>query len=149
MWVFWIHAGNAARVEQGYQQIAAVAEIPGRDDPKTNILQLVYRWLCDESHGRWLMVLDNADNDQIFFRRDDADGRAPLVSFLPQATHGSVLVTSRNRLAARNLVGTDGKVIDVQPMNKDESLALHRRALEGSEKVLGPEHSDTLATVDT
>jgi Tfp pilus assembly protein PilF len=126
MWVFWIHASNTARVEQSYQQIAAVAEIPGRDDPKTNILQLVYRWLCDESHGHWLMVLDNADNNQIFFRSDDADGRAPLLSFLPQATHGSVLVTSRNSLAARNLVGTDGLVIDVQPMNEDESLALLR-----------------------
>ncbi|KAJ5922979.1 hypothetical protein N7516_010682 [Penicillium verrucosum] len=33
-WVFWIHASNTARLEQGYQQIAVVAEIPGRDDPK-------------------------------------------------------------------------------------------------------------------
>ncbi|KUL81728.1 hypothetical protein ZTR_09475 [Talaromyces verruculosus] len=72
------------------------------------------------------MVLDNADDDQIFFRSDDADGRASLVTFLPQATHGSVLITSRNALAARNLVGTDGLVIHVQPMNEAESLALLR-----------------------
>ncbi|KAJ5878253.1 hypothetical protein N7455_001718 [Penicillium solitum] len=63
MWVFWIHASNAARLEQGYQQIAAAAEVPGRDDPKMNILQLVYQWLCDARNGRWLMVLDNADDD--------------------------------------------------------------------------------------
>jgi tetratricopeptide (TPR) repeat protein len=125
-WVFWIHASNAARIEQGYQQIAAVAEIPGRDDPKTNILQLVYQWLCDARNGRWLMVLDNADDDSIFFSGDTSNGGGPLMSFLPQAAHGSMLITSRNGLAARNLVGTDGHVITVEPMNEEESLALLR-----------------------
>jgi hypothetical protein len=37
-WVFWIHASNAARFEQGYLEIAAVAEIPERDNPKLNIV---------------------------------------------------------------------------------------------------------------
>jgi hypothetical protein len=133
MWVFWIHASNAARLEQGYQQIAAVAEIPGRDDPKMNILQLVYQWLCDTRHGRWLMLLDNADDDNIFFRSDNADGRAALVAFLPQAAHGSILITSRNGQAARNLVGTDGFVIDVRPMNEVESLVLLRARVPNSQ----------------
>ncbi|KAJ5963039.1 hypothetical protein N7501_007980 [Penicillium viridicatum] len=82
-WVFWIHASNEARLEQGYQQIAAVAEIPGRDDPKMNILQLVYQWLCDARNRRWLMVLDNADDDGIFFRDNISDERGPLGRFLP------------------------------------------------------------------
>jgi tetratricopeptide (TPR) repeat protein len=125
-WVFWIHASNAARLEQGYQQIATVAEIPGRDDPKANIFQLVYQWLCDARNGRWLMVLDNADDDSIFFSGNTSDERGPLVSFLPQAAHGSTLITSRNGLAARNLVGSDGHVIAVQPMSEEESLALLR-----------------------
>ncbi|CAI7602083.1 unnamed protein product [Penicillium manginii] len=125
-WVFWIHASNAARLEQGYQQIAAVAEIPGRDDPKTNILQLVYQWLRDTRNGPWLMVLDNADDDGIFFRGNESNERGPLVSFLPQAAHGSILITSRNGRAARNLVGTDGHIIEVQPMNEEESLVLLR-----------------------
>jgi hypothetical protein len=124
--VFWIHASNTARFEQGYQQIAAVAEILGRDDPKTNILQLVSHWLCDSRNGRWLIVLDNADEDAIFFSGNTSNERGPLVSFLPQAAHGSILITSRNQLAARNLVGRDGHVIKVQPMNEEESLALLR-----------------------
>ncbi|KAJ5938334.1 hypothetical protein N7466_001468 [Penicillium verhagenii] len=126
MWVFWIHASNASRLEQGYQQIAAVAEIPGRDDPKTNILQLVFQWLCDARNGRWLMVLDNADDDGIFFSDTGSNERGPLVKFLPDAAHGSILITSRNGLAARNLVGSDGHVITIQPMNEEESLALLR-----------------------
>jgi tetratricopeptide (TPR) repeat protein len=132
-WVFWIHASNAARLEQGYQQIAAVAEIPGRDDPTTNILQLVYHWLCDPGNGRWLLVLDNADDDGIFFSDDTSDERGPLVGFLPQAVHGSILITSRNGLAARNLVGSDGHVISVQPMSETESLALLRARIPPSQ----------------
>jgi hypothetical protein len=66
-WFFWIHASNPARLEQGYQQIAAVAEITGRDDPKIKIFQIVYQWLCDARNGRWLMVFDNADDDGVFF----------------------------------------------------------------------------------
>jgi tetratricopeptide (TPR) repeat protein len=124
--VFWIHASNAARLEQGYQRIAAVAEIPGRDNPKINILQLVFQWLNDARNGRWVMVLDNADNDGIFFDSSVSGERGPLVNYLPQAMHGSLLVTARNGLAARNLVGTDGLVIEVQPMNEAESLALLR-----------------------
>ncbi|KAF3392458.1 hypothetical protein F1880_008921 [Penicillium rolfsii] len=125
-WVFWIHASNTARLEQGYQEIATVAEIPGRDDPKMNILQLVYQWLCDARNGRWLMVLDNTDDDGIFFNGSTSDERRPLVGFLPQAAHGSILITSRNDRAARNLVGSDGHVIKVQPMNEEDSLVLLR-----------------------
>ena len=125
-WVFWIHASNAARLEQGYQQIATVVEIPRRDDPKTNILQLVDQWLCDARNGRWLMVLDNADDGGIFFNGTLSNERGPLVRFLPQVAHGSILITSRNNLAARNLVGSDGHMIEVKPMNEEESLALLR-----------------------
>ena len=132
-WVFWIHASNTARVEQGYQQIAAIAEIPGRDDPKMNILQLVYQWLCDARNGRWLMVLDNADDDGIFFSGNTFNEQGPLLNFLPQAAHGSVLITSRNGLAARNLVGCESHVITVQPMNEGESLALLRARIPASQ----------------
>lgn len=104
MWVFWIHASY---------EIAAVAEIPGRDDPKRNIFQLVYQWLCDPRNGCWLIVVDNADDDGIFFGGSTSNERGPLVSFLPQAAHGSILITSRNGLAAHNLVGSDGHVIAV------------------------------------
>ncbi|KAL4745419.1 P-loop containing nucleoside triphosphate hydrolase protein [Aspergillus terricola var. indicus] len=126
MWVFWVHASNSDRFEQGYQQITSVGEIPGRDSPKTNILQLVYQWLCDLRNGHWLMVLDNADDDTMFFDADDSNSQGPLVKFLPQVAHGLILITSRNRLAAMNLVGSYSNVIDILPMREEESLALLR-----------------------
>ena len=46
--------------------IASVIELAGRDDPKVDILHLVRNWLCDERNGRWLLILDNADDDSVF-----------------------------------------------------------------------------------
>jgi tetratricopeptide (TPR) repeat protein len=151
MWVFWVHASNAARFEQAYREIAAQVELPGRDDPKTDILRAVHSWLCDESNGRWLMVVDNADDDRVFASasgRNDlggggvdggsathaqetgpvekAEAVAPLASFLPQAASGWILVTSRDLVAAVNLVGARHSVIEVEPMGERDALALLR-----------------------
>lgn len=135
IWVFWVHAGTAARFEQAYRDIAVMAEIPGRDDPKADILRLVRNWLCDGRNGRWLMVLDNADDDRVFSSaRADADGVAqgaascrgatPLTSFLPQTPNGWILVTSRDLVAAVNLVGMTHNVIRVEPMAEEDGLKL-------------------------
>jgi tetratricopeptide (TPR) repeat protein len=140
MWVFWVHASNAARFKQAYCEIAAQVELPGRDDPKTDILRAVHSWLCDESNGRWLMVVDNADDDRVFASASAVDdsssaaqgadpgkeAAAPLASFLPQAASGWILVTSRDLVAAVNLVGAKCNVIEVEPMDEREALALLR-----------------------
>ncbi|KAF1344366.1 hypothetical protein EJ07DRAFT_85131, partial [Lizonia empirigonia] len=126
MWVFWVHASNAARFKQAYQEIAARIELPGRDDPKTNIFRLVHNWLCDERNGRWLMIVDNADDDRVF-ASPSATGdltAAALASFLPQAANGWILVTSRDRIAAVNLVEARHNVIQVEPMGEQEALTL-------------------------
>jgi hypothetical protein len=121
-WVFWIHASNATQFEQGYQEIALAAKIPGRDDPNNNILQLVHDWLRDEENGHWLMVLDNADNSHVFF--DTMIKNTPLADYLPQSPNGSILVTSRSNMAAQNLVGSQSNAIPVEPMSPDDSLVL-------------------------
>lgn len=46
-----------------------------------------------------------------------------MASFLPQTSNGWILVTSRNRLAATNLVGREN-LIRVELMNEDDALEL-------------------------
>ena len=152
--MFWIHASNATRFEQGYRDIASKIQLPGRDDPKVNILWLVSNWLCDERNGRWLMILDNADDNDIFFRLDEdaerstrandiAGSKKPLESFLPQTPNGSILVTSRNSTAAMNLVGGYYNVIRVEPMDEGDALALLKTRVPFSE----PSESEAKALV--
>jgi tetratricopeptide (TPR) repeat protein len=125
-WVFWIHASNATRFKQGYREIASVAEIPGRDNPNIDILQLVNRWLSDEKNSDWLMVLDNADDNNVFFEPLGEGENMSLAHYLPQTANGSILITSRNKTAAHNLVGSYGNVISVDPMSPGDALALLR-----------------------
>jgi len=66
-WAFWVHGGTRARFEEGYRRIAEATRMDGWDNPKADVLRLVRSWLCDESNGRWVMVLDNADDLDVLF----------------------------------------------------------------------------------
>lgn len=151
-WVFWVHASNAARFEQAYRDIAVKVELPGRDNAKADILQLVYNWLGDEGNGRWLMILDNADDDQVFsspgagldggVQAADTSVRArALAGLLPQTRNGWVLVTSWDLVAAVNLVGTRHNVTQVEPMaEEDAPVLLKTRASVGEALKTTQEH---------
>ena len=152
--VFWVHASNAARFEKDYREIADKIELPGRNDPRADVLRLVSGWLSNEKNGRWLMILDNADDDDVFFRfgedtvqsmraDDIASRKVPLTSSLPQTPNGSILVTSRNLAAAMNLVGMHDNVIRVEPMDEGDALALLKTRVPFGE----PSESDAKALV--
>jgi hypothetical protein len=75
------------------------------------------------------MVLDNVDTADDWFRPRatlDENGKPqrPLEVFLPQSSNGTILVTSRNSKAARNLLGKYGDPIRVEPMTESDALKL-------------------------
>ncbi|MCJ1429383.1 hypothetical protein MMC29_007297, partial [Sticta canariensis] len=127
-WIFWVHASNRARFEESYRMIADRIKLPQRHEPAADILQLVRNWLCDEENGRWMMILDNADDSNLFFDRFNAELKSdigglvgesiPLSTFLPQTPNGSILVTSRSGDAACRLTGSHRDIIKVEPMDE-------------------------------
>jgi hypothetical protein len=138
-WVFWIHASSAARFEQSIRDVADCAKIYGRQNPKANIFQLVHGWLQDKTKGPWVLVLDNLDNatfltsssygsgDGSESQADEAEDKSrPLLSYIPHCQHGSILVTSRNRSAASELV-EEADIIEVEPMNVEDAVTLFRK----------------------
>jgi hypothetical protein len=135
--VFWVHASNADRFRQAYGFLAQECQVPGYDDPKTDVLQLVKRWLERKDCGRWLMVVDNADDTQLFFGQQGGseNGSAPshegsLGWYLPECSHGAILVTTRNKQTGLRL--TKGKhPIQVGRMDDDETAQLLRARLRG------------------
>ena len=137
--VFWVHASSAERFRQAFASIAQECHIPGYDDPRTNVLPLVKAWLERKDQGRWLMVIDNADDTQLFLRssRDLENDNPPdqegtLGRYIPECPHGSILITTRNKQTGIRL--TKGRaVIEVDKMNEDESNRLLRTTLDGFE----------------
>ncbi|KAK7186084.1 TPR domain protein (kinesin light chain), partial [Paraphaeosphaeria sporulosa] len=146
-WVFWAHASNPARLEQSFWEIADQVKIRGRKDAQADVFKLVHDWLRNEKNGRWLLILDNADDAGVLSpprsnsqtsptdgRTDDSGGRAStstrtsglqrhLSEYLPPSRHGSVLVTSRTRRAAMQIV-EDSDIMLIEPMHDAAAHAL-------------------------
>ena len=55
-------------------------KLPGRNQPEANIAQLVHDWLSNEWNGKWIMILDGADDSDVFYGpgRDGALNGQPL-----------------------------------------------------------------------
>ncbi|OCK85164.1 hypothetical protein K432DRAFT_343643 [Lepidopterella palustris CBS 459.81] len=133
-WIFWVHASNAARLEQSYRDIADQIKLLGRKDPQADIFKLVHNWLRNEKNGKWILVLDNLDDAAVLLttptnsRKAQASGgdNTPihhLSTYLPQTKNGSILVTSRTRSVALKLVD-DSDIIQVEPMGNTDALEL-------------------------
>ncbi|KAL2199927.1 P-loop containing nucleoside triphosphate hydrolase protein [Corynascus similis CBS 632.67] len=135
--VFWVHASNAARFHESYASMALECQVPGYDDPKTNVLALVKRWLERKERGRWLMVLDNADDARLF------SGSAGFGQHIPECAHGSILVTTGNKEVGSRLTRS-GRLIDVKKMDDSESKELLEKKLE--EDRIDPSDLSTLSS---
>lgn len=120
--MFWVHAGNAARFVESYKRIASEFQIPGRDDPDADVLQLVRDWLEARYECRWLMIVDNVDDRNMFFEAFTYTGKA-LREYVPQSSKGSILYTTRNRDIGMDLA-LDRVPITVPSMSAQEAQAL-------------------------
>jgi tetratricopeptide (TPR) repeat protein len=132
--VFWAHASNTARLEQSFREIADQVKVRGRKDPQAHVFKLVHDWLRNEKNGRWLLVLDNADDAAILCPTDGGGGsnalQQHLSSYLPSSRQGSVLVTGRTKRAAVQVV-EDSDIIPIEPMHDAAPHALLRKKLGG------------------
>ncbi len=124
--------------KQSYRNIASAAKIPGIEDPKADVLNLVFQWLGSDESGSWLLILDNADDMDLFFSpfiSATAQTSAPniespcLSGYLPQTGTGSILVTSRDEGTAIRLTGSRKQVLRVEIMSKDDTNALLHKKL--------------------
>ncbi|KAM7206514.1 hypothetical protein V8F20_002640 [Naviculisporaceae sp. PSN 640] len=130
--IFWVHAGNPDRFREGFVSLARRCQIPGCEEPKANVPLLVKRWLeNEEKSGRWLMVLDNADDMKMFRNQrleDEHDnttsGCTPNVrQYIPECPHGALLITTRDKKTGLELTkGT--RLIELGIMSEDDSAEL-------------------------
>ncbi|KAF4930991.1 Kinesin light chain [Colletotrichum viniferum] len=131
--VFWIHASNVERFQKAFSDIAREREIPGHKDKEVDIFSLVKEWLGNKRRGQWLLVIDNADDTEVFFptnpKAEAGRQTTSLGHSIPECSHGSVLITTRNKQAGLKL--TRGKPpIEIQRMTETETTQLLRTLLE-------------------
>ena len=122
--IFWVPALSAETFELAYREIARLCSVSTNaegEDPK----ELVQRHLSTELAGKWLIIVDNADDQEVLFGPPDKPGG--ITDYLPEKENGLVLFTTRNREAAVSLAGID--VVEVHEMDRQEAVAFLEKSL--------------------
>ena len=134
--IFWIYAANSTQFVQSYQDVARKLRLPGYDDSGVDPCKLVYKWLDEDDSCGWLMILDNADNADLFFRSTNLNAspagtdlaRSHLVDYVPKRldVNRSLIITTRSRHVGEDLV--DGEsCIEIPPFSLQEAESLLQR----------------------
>ncbi|GAM44062.1 hypothetical protein TCE0_060f19382 [Talaromyces pinophilus] len=97
--IFWIPCTSHAIIEQMFLQIASKLEL--HDVNPAEVKERVKNYLGSERVGKWLLILDNADDAEMWLTGSDTT--PPLEDSLPESGQGRILFTSRNRKLAMKL----------------------------------------------
>jgi hypothetical protein len=90
--------------ELAYREIGIRLRISGITDDNADIKQLVKNALNSDNAGRWLMIVDNADDPRVLIGGAGGDPRSGrLFDYLPNGNGGKILLTTRSGKAAEDL----------------------------------------------
>ena len=131
--VFWVRASNITSFDNAYRDIGQQLKVPGLEDDKADAKRLVKTRLSQESTGQWLLIMDNADDFEIFYSDTGNSAAGMLSDYLPFSTLGAILFTTRDREAATRYAGSN--VIDVDGMNDTESRELLQGSLQNKQLI--------------
>ena len=145
---FWVHGGSRSRFETDYREIARLLDLPDREDPDVDILKLVADWLSKEVNGPWLMILDNADDRDLFLGHQAKSVQTrstfmPLIHYLPRCIAGSLLITTRDRQLGHHLLERKQHPLSISGLEPKEAESLLSAKL--SSQQLNPEDIEKLA----
>ncbi|KAK5987846.1 Nephrocystin-3-like protein [Cladobotryum mycophilum] len=125
--VFWVNAATVARFEESLKRIAGECNIANLEDSNSDAVLLLKGWLEARHEGPWLMVVDNVDDQDAFFREKTTFGKTPS-ECIPHCQNGSLLFTTRSRDVAVD-VASPATPITIHEMGKAEGLELVRKRL--------------------
>ncbi|KAK4174671.1 kinase subdomain-containing protein [Triangularia setosa] len=124
--VFWVPALSEATFEQAYTDIARKLEIRCGDNQ--DVKQSVQQYLSSEAAGRWLLVVDNADDRDVLF-----ESFTGITEYLPESKKGLTLFTTRSREMAVNLA--ECNIVELQEMDGKGAASLFRASVIQNERI--------------
>ncbi|KAL2073179.1 hypothetical protein VTL71DRAFT_10503 [Oculimacula yallundae] len=140
----WVYGSTQSTFVDSYRKILGqipkeyredqVKIIRGSSDVTDNgytdeeVLRLVCEWFSSPKSGRWLMVLDNVDNLDLFKSARVGDVR--LKTTLPRSDLGRLLITSRTQQISSILLdGGQECTVKVRTMTAMEAVMMFRALL--------------------
>ncbi|KAL8643086.1 MAG: hypothetical protein Q9226_008433 [Calogaya cf. arnoldii] len=117
--IFWVYGSSRQSFDDAYRRIAKEFEIPGNDDPMFEHRKAVPRELDRHHTGPWLMIVDNADDYNIYFppangALDESEQSEYLAYCLPNGSEngGRLIITTRNARVGEAFMG-DFPIIEI------------------------------------
>ncbi|KAF2496457.1 kinesin light chain, partial [Lophium mytilinum] len=126
--IFWMSALSMETFEQACVEVAKLLRIPRATDPNEDAKELVKECLSAAQAGRWLIVLDNADDPGIIFGTKQSKG---IYDYLPRSEEGLFLFTTRTPDVVELLTDADG-VIELEAMNPEDAADFLEKSLKPS-----------------
>jgi hypothetical protein len=138
--IFWMPALSMESMELACGEIARICKIPQATDGDEDVKELVREYLSSDATGKWLLIVDNADDiNLVFGGEQQAQG---IIDYLPQSKNGVIMFTTRYQEVATQIADND--VIEVEQMNGDEAVSFLEKSL-ASNSVARKQVSDNRA----
>ncbi|KAL2700363.1 hypothetical protein AAEP93_008886 [Penicillium crustosum] len=109
--IFWAPALSLESFEQACSQIAK--ELQTHQNDGESAMESVQRQLSSDKAGKWLFIVDNADDVDLLFDQLD--------QYFPTSNNGITLLTTRSREVALSFAGRD--IVELQKMTTEEGIA--------------------------
>ncbi|CUS15406.1 unnamed protein product, partial [Tuber aestivum] len=118
--IFWVQGSGVLKFKEGFKAIARHVRIPvASAETEEGFLLSVRRWFEGADSGDWILVIDNADNEEDF-----VGNNSHIAKFVPQGPRGTLIFTTRSRQVASR---QDCERIEVGKMEEDEARDLFSR----------------------
>ena len=121
--IFWLPALSLESFEQACAKVCRILDSHATSSHQKDAKELLRRYLSTSTAGRWLLIVDNADDKNLFLGDETSKG---LNKYLPKSDDGMILFTSRHQEVAVSLAGSD--VIELQKTSLAEATAFLKRS---------------------
>ncbi|UKZ73509.1 hypothetical protein TrVFT333_001156 [Trichoderma virens FT-333] len=131
--ILWLPAFSMAGFEQACTDLVKKLNLSSTQD-NDDARELVKQHLDSESVGQWLLILDNADSDDVLRGSEGVQG---IYAYLPRSQNGQVLITARSRKIAVDFAKQN--VIEITEMEHNDAKNLFQKSL-SSEHLIREDH---------
>ncbi|KAH6991973.1 hypothetical protein EDB82DRAFT_459264 [Fusarium venenatum] len=121
--IFWVPVLSDETAERAYADIAKKLRLQKTSEDE-DVKDLVCQYLSTDEAGKWLLIVDNADDQELIAGSDEKSG---LEDYLPQSENGIILLTTRSGHVADDFAQSD--VIYIEQMDEEEATVLLEKSL--------------------
>ncbi|CUS08033.1 unnamed protein product, partial [Tuber aestivum] len=116
--IFWVQGSGVSKFREEFRAIGKHVRNPlaSGETEEEGFLLGIKRWLEGRDRRNWILVIDNADNEEDF-----VSNNSPIAKFVPQGLRGTLIFTTRSRQVAFR---QECERIDIGRMDEDEAKAL-------------------------